>query len=235
MKRYLFLILLTMSIAVLLSVESDPSATVGYFKNTLAPGDWFPFGLPFGYPDLSVDAVMGLNYPDGTTLQDFVTGEEAIFYNQPGVYVGWDGIYGGMTYGSSYWLNNASGDALDFFILGKVDPSTQVIHVSGMDEFQWSPFTMNEARPVAVSLLNITGAYDGDSIQDLVTGEETIYYDMPGIFVGWDTSTMEYLMPTHVFWYYSNNPDSFDWTYVPAPPARDAAVLPAGPSRSLRK
>jgi len=226
MKKYLFLLLIVMSFVTLLAVESDPSATVGYFKTTVAPGDWVPFGLPFGYDDLSCDAVLGTYFPAGVLVSDFVSGDYAEFYIMEG-FTGWDGLYSGMAYGASYWLNNPTATTFDFFIMGTVSPSPLTIHVSGQDEQGWSPFTLNEARPVDISTLEIGGAVDQDIISNLMTGEYAQYYVI-GEWEGWDNSSMPYIMPTQVYWYNSYADESFDWDYTP--PSRSAVVTtPAAP------
>jgi hypothetical protein len=223
MKRYVLLLLLILSLALLTSVESDPSATVGYFKKSVASDGWEAFSLPFYYTSLSPDQVLGTQFGDLDTVSDMATGENSFYITG----AGWLGSIVEMAYGHAYWIyRDMSNSALDYYLLGEVNPQPVTIHVSGDDEGNWSPFSLNEARQIDINTLPVTGVVDIDTIVDISTGENSFY--ITG--VGW-LGSLFYIDPTHAYWYNSLSPTSFNWTYTPA--ARNLNVNPPAASRSL--
>lgn len=204
-----------MSIVVLLAVESDPSATVGYFKKTVASNSWVPFSLPFGYSDLSILTVIGdQSFADGDQIADIELGTSTTYYDG----FGWFGDLEYLSYGRAYWITRAmTNPQMDVFVLGTVDPHAVTVTVVGN---AWTPFGLNEARSIAILDLPITGAVDGDQIADIELGTSTTYYDGFGWF-----GDLEYLEPIHAYWYVTLNPTGFSWTYTPG--ARDNVITPS--------
>ncbi len=217
MKRSLFLLLLLFSLSMLLAVESSPSATVGYFKKTIDNGGWEAFVLPFGYTDLSPNAVLGTQFGDLDMLIDMTDpeGPNAMYLTDGG----WVGGLAELSYGHSYWINRDWGNpAATYYLLGTVDPQPVSVHVSGTDEGNWAAFGLNEAAPVALSSLVIPGALDFDMIIDISdpNGANAMYLTDGG-WVGELTD----IIPSHAYWYNSTSDTSFDWSY---PAARNATV-----------
>jgi hypothetical protein len=208
MKRYLLLILLIASLGMLAALDSDPSATVGYFKKSITPGGWEAFSLPFGYTDLTPNAVLGMQYGDFDQLTDIATNDNAIYLSD----VGWVGTISEMTPGHAYWLNRDSfSPSLDYFIMGTVDPTPAqlTIHVSGSDgEGGWSAFGLNEAVSVDVNSLVMTGVVDFDMLINIKNGDNAIYLEG----VGW-VGTLATIDPSQAYWVNSTAPVSFDWYY----------------------
>ena len=222
MKKNTLILLLILSLGILMAVESAPSESVGYFKKAVASDGWEAFSLPFGYPDLTPDAVLGTQFGDLDTVSDMATGENVFYIDG----VGWLGSIVDMVYGHAYWIyRDMANPALNYFLLGKVNPQIVSIHVSGDDEGNWAPFSLNEARLIDVNTLPITGVVDIDTIVDITTGENSFYIDG----VGWLGSLL-YIEPTHAYWYNSLAALSYDWTYTPG--ARGASAPVTG-QRSL--
>jgi len=223
MKKYSVLLLLVLSFVILSAVESDPSATVGYFKKSIASDGWEAFSLPFGYANLAPDAVLGTQFGDLDQLIDINTGDNALYL----VGVGWVGSIVEMTYGHAYWLYRDMANAgMNYYVLGTVDPQPLTLHVSGDDEGNWAAFALQEARQIDVNTLVITGVLDLDTIVDISTGDNALYLDG----VGWVGSLM-YIDPTHAYWYNSLSPTSYNWTYTPA--ARGANTAAPAAAREL--
>ena len=212
MKKCLFFLLLIVSLSALIAVESDPSATVGYFKKSIASGGWEAFSLPFSYPVLSPDSVLGAQFGDLDMIIDMNSpfGDNAMYL----VGVGWIGTIVEMAYGNSYWISrDYANPTTDYFLMGKVDPHELNIHVSGLDEGGWSAFGLNEARPIDVNTLAITGVQDLDMIIDISSpfGDNAMYLDG----IGW-IGTLTNINPTYGYWYNSGAAVSYNWTYTPA-------------------
>jgi len=216
MKKYLFLTLLILSIGFLIAVESAPSQTVGYFKRTLATGGWDAISVPFGYANLSTDNILGTQFGDSDQLIDMTTGDNALYIDG----VGWIGSIMELTYGHAYWVyRETTNPDLDYYLMGTVDPQSSVIQVKGNDEGGWSGFGLNEAVPININSLPITGVVDSDMIIDVTTGDNVLYIDG----VGW-IGSVEDLTPSHAYWYNSMAATGFEWTYTPA--ARSAVTAP---------
>jgi hypothetical protein len=213
MKKVLFILMLMVSMSILLAVESAPSETVGYFKKSVADGGWEVFSLPFGYASLSPNDVLGTQFSDFDTIIDAGTGDNSFYLTGSG----WLGTIEPMINGHVYWINRATGNgSLDYYLLGTVNPSAVTLHVAGADQGSWYPFALNEAQPIDVNILPITGVMDFDTILDIATGDNSFYLTGSG----W-LGTVLNIEPTHGYWYNSYSATSFDWTYTPA--ARNAA------------
>ncbi len=219
MKKILLPLLLILAVGMLAAVESEPSEVVGYFKKTIEPNGWDAFALPFGYENYEINSILGSQFSNGDMIAD-ISGGDVFFciddYDGLG-HTGWLGTANDLTIGKGYWIYRANtNQTLDYFLLGKVAPTTIVFEVSGIDNGGWSAFALNEAREIDPNILNITGAIPGDLIADISGGDVFFYvdnYDGLGN-PGW-LGTTNTLVPTHVYWYNSQSPTSFSWTYVP--------------------
>jgi len=232
MKKYLFILLLIISIGILAAVESAPSATVGYFKKSVATDSWDVISLPFNYSVTTVDAIFGTQFSQDDVIQDVYTGTSTTFFDG----YGWFGDLTDLAPGSAYWVYRAAANPnLDYFIMGTVNPVpiTVTVYADG-----WSCFSLNEAAPVLVENLPITGAIQDDVIQDVYTGTSTTFFDGYGWF-----GDLTQIDPTHSYWYYTTNTEGFTWTYTPArggapvsspAPLRDRTIKPQN-LRSLKK
>lgn len=215
MKKFILPLLLILSIGLLIAAESEASDVVGYFKTTVATGGWEPFSLPFGYSSLIPDDVLGVNYNEMDLIQDLRTGEASMLLG--GMWLG--GIME-MSYGSAYWLNvDASSPGYDFFLMGKVDPNPVTITIVGTNGGGWTPFSLNEAKPILMENLIMPDAQEMDLIQDLKSGSSAMY--LGGMWLG-DLLEIE---PTHVYWYNSTLDTNYDWTYTPDGLTRANTVL----------
>jgi hypothetical protein len=218
MKRYLFLLLLLIAFSLLVAAESQPSATVGYFKKTIDNGGWEAFSLPFSYSDLSPNAILGDQFGDFDMLIDMTDpmGPNAMYLTGSG----WVGGLTALTYGHSYWVNRDwSNPAAIYYLMGPVAPHAVTVHVSGTDEGNWSAFGLNEAAPVDLNTLVIPGALDFDMIIDISDpmGANAMYLTGSG-WVGELTS----IIPTHAYWYNSSADVSFNFNY---PASRNETVI----------
>lgn len=228
MKRYLFLILLSMSIVVLLSVESDPSATVGYFKiGTLSegtivpisPGSWTPVSVPFGLTLEGCYAVFGNQLAYEDLVVDPYSGFGATYYGEYGWFYDQDDSLM-MQPGHFYWVKRADANpSFNYFLLGTVDPQGFTLTMTGNGG--WTPFALNEASPVSVYSLGIpnlvaddlNGLYD--QIVDVTDGTGATYY---GAEYGWyDTEANNdyFISPTHGYYFNSYYGSNYSWTYTP--------------------
>ncbi len=202
MKKLILPLLLLVAFGMLAAVESAPSDVVGYFKKSIASDGWEAFAIPFAYASQNPDDVLGTQFSDGDVLQDILSGDVSYFYGA------WFGDVTQLGYGKAYWLyRDAANAGFDYYILGKVDPQSFTVQLYGMDGGQWTPFGLNEAGEVALDDLGITGAVDGDAIVDMQTGDVAYYF---GAWFG-----IDYITPTHTYWYNSNAATSFAWTYTP--------------------
>lgn len=227
MRKFLVLALFVLTFVMLIAVESDPSATVGYFKKSVASDGWEAFSLPFYYASLSPDAVLGTQFGDLDTVSDMATGENVFYITG----VGWLGSITDMAYGHTYWIyRDMANSALDYYILGTVNPQPVTIHVSGDDEGNWAPFSLNEARQIDINTLPVTGVVDIDTIVDITTGENSFY--ITGL--GWLGSLL-YIDPTHAYWYNSLSPTSYNWTYTPGARNANPAPVTVKPESSRSK
>lgn len=224
MKRYLFILLLIVSLGILAAVESGPSETVGYFKHNILTNGWHPLSLPFNYADLTPGAVLGTQFGDMDTVFDL--NGDASFYLAPD----WLGSIAEMTYGHAYWMSrDVANPTFDYYLLGKVDPATLVIHVKGLDDGGWSSFSLNEARSIPLTTAGLfAGVQENDTIFDL-NGDASFYMapDWLGSLVS--------IEPTHGYWYQSMSATSYDWTYTPVIPGRNVTTPVVEPSTSKVK
>lgn len=211
MKRLILPLLLLLAIGMLVAAESPASDVVGYFKigpeTGIQAGTMYPFSLPFSYGDLEVNAIMGADYGDSDIVEDLATGDNTYFFDF------WEGALTEMNYGSAYWFTrDAANTDFNFLLCGKVDPQPIDITINGNSK---TPFALNEAKPIALNGPDDTflfpDAVDGDIIEDLYTGDNTYFF-------GFWEGTLEFLDPTHVYWYESYNSDSVEWTYNPENP-----------------
>jgi hypothetical protein len=216
MKRYLFILLLIVSIGLLVAVESDPSATVGYFKKSVASNSWDVISLPFNYTYTSVDSIFGNQFAQDDIVQDVYTGTNTTYYEG----WGWFGDLTDLSTGAAYWVNRAEANAgFDYFIMGTVNPQAVTVTVNPNG---WSCFSLNEAAPVLIENLPIIDAIQDDVIQDIYTGTNTTYYEGWGWF-----GDLLQIDPTHAYWYNTANLTGFSWTYPPARNgARDTVTAP---------
>lgn len=202
MKKLILPLLLLVAIGMLAAVESDPSDVVGYFKKSIASDGWEAFSIPFAYASQAPDDVLGTQFADGDVLQDILTGDVSYYYGA------WFGSVASIDYGKAFWLyRDPANTALDYYLLGKVDPQPHTMTLAGVDAGQWTPFGLNEAAPVALDALGITGALDNDAIVNMQTGDVAYYF---GAWFG-----IDYTVPTNTYWYNSNAAVSFSWTYTP--------------------
>ncbi len=213
MKKILLIMTLIVSLSILMAVESAPSETVGYFKKSVAGNSWNVLSLPFAYGSLDVNMVLGDQFADGDLVQDITTGNNTTYYDG----FGWFGDLEFLEYGVGYWVYRFNA-ATDYFVLGTVDPQSLTLTVTP----GWSVFALNEARDIAIFDLPITGAMDGDLIQDITTGNNTTFYDGFGWF-----GDLEFMEPTQAYWYYTTGA-GFSWTYNPG---RGVAASPLRTSK----
>lgn len=188
-------------------VESNPSATVGFFKRIIENGGLDAFTLPFGYTDLSPNSVLGNQFSDFDMLIDMTDplGSDAMYLTG----LGWVGGLGTMTYGHNYWINRALGNpGTTYYLMGTVDPHSLTVHISGMDEGYWTAFGLNEATPIDLNNLVIPGALEFDLILDLTDGASATYYTEFGWF-----GELSSIIPAHAYWYNSTSDISFNFNY----------------------
>jgi hypothetical protein len=213
MKKYLFILLLIVSIGILAAAESNPSATVGYFKKSIASDSWETLSIPFNYASTSVDNILGTQFGPDDVIQDVYSGTNTTYIDG----YGWFGDLTDLIPGGAYWVYRApANDAMDYFIMGTVNPVPVTIHVYAAG---WSCFSLNEAAPVPMENLNIAGAQPDDVIQDVLTGTNTTYIDGYGWFG--DLLTID---PSQAYWYYTNAGSDFEWTY---PAGRNGSTVTA--------
>ena len=208
MKKYLLLLLLTLTFIVLVAVESDPSATVGYFKKSIASNAWDTMSLPFNYAHMSPDSIFGTQFSEGDVIQDVGTGDNWTFYTGYGWFPSSE-TYTELALGAAYWIYRFTDNPpLDYFIMGTVDPQpvTTLVRANG-----WSCFSLNESIEVSPDSLVIIGVLEGDVIQDVGTGDNWTYYDGYGWFPSSEVNVM--LVPTHSYWFYTTSPTDFTFTY----------------------
>lgn len=238
MKKYLLLALMILSLGLLMSVESAPSETVGYFKiGTLladgsvipiTPGRWTPVSLPFGVTAASPNAIFGNQFGFLDNMSDPYNGNGADCYAPDGWFCSQDDSLM-MLPGHFYWVYRSADATEDFnfYLMGTVDPQPFTLDMRGQNGGGWTAFALNEAKPVSVYNLGIStliadnefGLYD--QIVDVTDGSNATYY---GPVDGWysDLGVNDYfIQPTHGYYFYSNNPTAFSWTYTPG--ARNVA------------
>jgi hypothetical protein len=217
MSRYLFILLLIVSIGLLSAVESDPSETVGYFKLSVASNSWQTLSVPFYYTSLLVQDVIGDQFAQDDVIQDVYTGTNTTYYDG----FGWFGDLESLSYGSAYWVYRAGANpGMDYFVMGTVDAQPVTVHVYANG---WSAFSLNDAAPILIENITIAGAAQDDVIQDVYTGTNTTYYDGFGWF-----GDLVSIDPTHAYWYYTTTGTDFEFTYTP--PARNgSAAQPVAP------
>ena len=221
MKRYLFLLLFVLTFVVLLSVESSPSATVGYFKKSIAINSWEAFSLPFNDTDMSIATKIGDQLDDQDMIIDITSNFGTTYYDG----YGWYGDLDTIVPGGTYWIVRYEFNPnTDYFLMGTVNPDSVTVYIAANS---WTSFALNEAQNIAITSLPITGVVDQDMIIDVSTNFGTTYYDGYGWY-----GDLEYIEPTHVYWYVTTSPTDFSWTYVPG--ARRTFVRPS-PSKSLNK
>ncbi len=205
MKKLVLPLLLLLGISMLLAqAVSEPSEVVGYFRLSIGATDFTAFSIPFAYDDQSPDNILS-GFGDGDILTDMTAGTNSYYY---GV---WDGDVTSIDYGNAYWLYREAGnDAMDFYLLGKVDPQSFTLRIkAGPIEGDYTPFSLNEAREVPLSALNIPGVVEGDIITDMQNGDVAYYYGE------WDGFAVNTIKPTHTYWYQSMASEGFMWTYTP--------------------
>jgi len=210
MKKFILPLLLILAVGMLAAVESEPSEIVGYFKKTINEGSYQSLCLPFAYPSLSVNDVIGDQFNEGDVLMDINSGLTTAFYEG----YGWDGVLTDFSYGSAYYVNRVTPNGQKtYYILGKVDPQgfTKTIYGNG----SFTAFGLNEASPITIVADNHpfgTLPSDGDVILEIETGLTTTYYEG----YGWD-GVLQEISPT-VGYYYSSvfGSSSFSWTYTPS-------------------
>ena len=202
MNRVFFILMLIFSIGMLLATESQPSATVGYFKLTAETNSWSAISIPFSNPDMSVASNMGMSFGDQDMVAEVNYGTSTTYWDG----YGWDGDLANFEYGKAYWLNRVMGNAtMDYYIMGTVNPQPVTIDIQANN---WTAFALNEAASTPISALTIGGALDQDMIADINTGLSTTYWDG----YGWDGDLQE-LLPTHAYWYATTGSVGFSWSY----------------------
>jgi len=207
MKKILLPLLLILTVGLLAAVESEPSEVVGYFKKNVNDGGYQAFVLPFYYTNLAISNIMGDQFAESDVISDITTGESSTYYSG----FGWFGALENMNYGTAYYINRAIGNgAIDYFLLGKVDPQGFTKTILGNGAF--TAFGLNEAANVLLSEdIFGTNESDGDVISDINTGDSSTYYEGYGWF-----GSLEYLTPTSAYYYNSAFGSSdFIWTYTP--------------------
>jgi hypothetical protein len=150
---------------------------------------------------------MGDQFAESDVISDITTGESSTYYSG----FGWFGALENMNYGTAYYINRAIGNgAIDYFLLGKVDPQGFTKTILGNGAF--TAFGLNEAANVLLSEdIFGTSESDGDVISDINTGDSSTYYEGYGWF-----GSLEYLTPTSAYYYNSAFGSSdFIWTYTP--------------------
>jgi len=219
MKRCLFVMILIVSLGILFAVESDPSATVGYFKKSVTSGGWEAFSYPFYQTDMSIATLIGDQCMDQDMIVDIGTSFGTTYYDG----FGWFGDLEYLVPGSTYWLvRYEMNPGMDYYLMGTVDPQTVTVNIAANS---WSSFALNEARNVAIADLPITGMVDQDMIVDVGTSFGTTYYDGFGWF-----GDLENIEPTHVYWFVTTSTSPISFTYVPG--ARQSEFPGLMPSRS---
>jgi len=207
MKKFILPLLLILAVGMLAAVESEPSEIVGYFKKNVNDGGYQAFVLPFYYTNLAISNIMGDQFAESDVISDITTGESSTYYSG----FGWFGALENMNYGTAYYINRAIGNgAIDYFLLGKVDPQGFTKTILGNGAF--TAFGLNEAANVLLSEdIFGTNESDGDVISDINTGDSSTYYEGYGWF-----GSLEYLTPTSAYYYNSAFGSSdFIWTYTP--------------------
>ena len=207
MKKIILPLLLILTVGMLAAVESEPSEVVGYFKKNVNDGGYQAFVLPFYYTNLAISNIMGDQFAESDVISDITTGESSTYYSG----FGWFGALENMNYGTAYYINRAIGNgAIDYFLLGKVDPQGFTKTILGNGAF--TAFGLNEAANVLLSEdIFGTSESDGDVISDINTGDSSTYYEGYGWF-----GSLEYLTPTSAYYYNSAFGSSdFIWTYTP--------------------
>jgi len=213
MKKYLMLTLLILSIGMILAVDSAPSSTVGYFKKSVAGNSWAAFSYPFYSSNDSIQYILGDQFSEGDAITDMRTSLGAEYFDG----FGWYGDMQVITPGTTYWIaRGESNPTTDYFLMGTVDP--QIVDYT-FPAGAWTAFALNEARDIAISTLPITGVTEGDAISDIGTGFGTEYFDGYGWY-----GDLEFIEPTHAYWYSSNSASDINWTYDPG--ARTATPTP---------
>jgi hypothetical protein len=230
MKKLILPLLLLVAIGMLAAVQSDPSDVVGYFKRPLYQDGWDAFALPFGYDSYEINAILGSQFGVDDFIGD-ISGSDVWFciadYDGMGN-TGWVGTSLDLLPGKGYWINRAvTNPNMDFYLLGKVDPSVLLIDVAGADAGGWSAFGLDEAREIDLNILPIGGVLVGDFIGD-ISGADVFFYidDYDGLGnPGWVGTAMT-LVPTHAYWYNSLAATSYSWTYTPLPPSPGGRLSP---------
>jgi hypothetical protein len=208
--------MLIVSIGILSAVESDPSATVGYFKKSVSAGGIDAFSHPFFDADMTIGTVLGDQFADMDAVTDINSALGTEYYDG----FGWYGDLEEIAIGASYWIarSEANGD-LDFYLAGTVNPQPVTVMVPAMGI---TAFALNEPKDILIADLPITGVCDMDAVTDISTALGTEYYDGFGWY-----GDLEYIEPTHAYWYATTSDTDFDWTYTPGarqshnPPARN--------------
>jgi hypothetical protein len=227
MKKLILPLLLLLAISMLVAVESDPSAVVGYFKVTApATGESFvsiPFHIETGMPS----ETFGNQFTAGDAVLDPYSGLSSDYYG-PGLDEGWyPDDAGFVAPGHFYYTQNNSGTDTDYYLLGTVNPAGFTLDMLGQNLGGWTPFALNDAAPIFVETLGFpTLIYDeingfADQIVDITSGISADYY---GPVDGWYASDGQpfNIMPTHCYLFQSWTGTGFSWTYTPpAPPARN--------------
>lgn len=230
MKKLILPLLLLVAFGMLAAVTSDASDVVGYFKRPVYQGGWDAFALPFGYDNYEINGILGSQFGVDDYVADMY-GTDVWFcvadYDGMGN-TGWVGTATDLLPGRGYWIVRAATNAdMDFYLLGKVDPSVLLIEVAGADAGSWSAFALDEAREIDPNVLEINGAITNDYIGD-ASGTDVFFYvdDYDGMGnPGWVGTAMT-LVPTHAYWYNSQAATTYSWTYTPLPPSPGGRLSP---------
>jgi len=219
MKKILLPLLLILAVGMLAAVESEPSEIVGYFKKTINEGSYQSLCLPFAYPSLSVNDVIGDQFNEGDILMDINTAITTTFYED----FGWDGELTDFAYGSAYYVYRVIPNGQKtYFILGKVDPQSFTKTIYGNGSF--TAFGLNEASSITIVAENHpfgTLPSDGDIIFEIDTARTTTYYDG----YGWDGDLQEILPLNGYFYNTVAGSSSFIWNYTPTRNSEDRSSL----------
>jgi len=218
MKKFILPLLLILAVGMLAAVESEPSEVVGYFKKTINEGSYQSLCLPFAYPSLSVNDVIGAQFNEGDILMDINTAITTTFYED----YGWDGELTDFNYGFAYYVNRVAPNGQNtYYILGKVNPQsfTKTIYGNG----SYTAFGLNEATSVPLIANDHpfgTHPSDGDTIFEIDTARTTTYYDG----YGWDGDLQEILPLNGYYYNTATGSNNFSWTYNPSRNLKDKSV-----------
>ncbi|MDD3234859.1 MAG: hypothetical protein PHH43_00850 [Candidatus Cloacimonetes bacterium] len=225
MKKFILPLLLLLAIGMLAAVESDPSDVVGYIKVApgfdIQPGGWYPISIPFAYTveGLNVNQVIGTQLSADDYIEDIESGDNTSFNGTI-----WEGGLEYFDYGRAYWLNHAAGNPTEtLYLMGKVDPQPISVNIVGTGMGGWTILSLNECQEITLNgtgaqtgQILFEGASEGDYIEDLESGDNASFNGSE-----WEGG-LEFLTPTHVYWYNSTNASGWVWNYDPADPWKTA-------------